>query len=86
MIDFLGLTSISKPLIGEDVANTATFATKNMINLAQPQPINNNKVDMVFNGGIHVTSSASTLGGSAKDLTNGIETSIKGMQFNYGLS
>ena len=86
VIDFLGLTSISKPLIGEDVANTATFATKNMINLAQPQPINNNKVDMVFNGGIHVTSSASTLGGSAKDLTNGIETSIKGMQFNYGLS
>lgn len=89
IIDLLKFASnsSSKPLIDTEFANSASFATKNMLNLAHAQPIhNNNKVDMVFNGGIHVTSSSNTLNGTAKDLTGGIENSVKAMQFNYGLS
>ncbi|MDW0656982.1 peptidoglycan-binding protein LysM [Mannheimia haemolytica] len=66
-------------------ANQHTFTT--MQNLAQPQNISNNqKTEVAFNGGIHINSTAGTLGGTAQDFVNGVQNRVNVMQFNTGLS
>ncbi|AHG75442.1 LysM domain protein [Mannheimia varigena USDA-ARS-USMARC-1296] len=66
-------------------ANQHTFTT--MQSLSQPQNINNNqKTEVAFNGGIHINSTAGTLGGTAQDFVNGVQNRVNVMQFNTGLS
>lgn len=80
----------NEPVGGHAVANALnanqhTFAT--MQNLSQPQNINNNqKTEVAFNGGIHINSSAGTLGGTAQDFMNETRNRVNVMQFNTGLS
>ena len=57
-----------------------------MQSFAQPQNINNNqRTEVVINGGVNVNSSASTITGTTQDAVNGLKTSMSGLQFNTGL-
>lgn len=79
----------NQPIGGYAVAtalNATQQARQTMQNLAQPQSINNNqRTEVVINGGINVHSSASTITGTTQDAANGIKTSMSGLQFNTGL-
>lgn len=66
--------------------NATQQARQTMQNLAQPQNINNNqRTEVVINGGVNVHSSASTITGTTQDAVNGLKTSMSGLQFNTGL-
>lgn len=90
-----GKSNQSKPIdwntpVGGYMVATALNATQQarqtMQNLAQPQSINNNqRTEVVINGGVNVHSSASTITGTTQDAANGIKTSMSGLQFNTGL-
>lgn len=90
-----GKSNQSKPIdwntpVGGFAVATALNATQQarqtMQNLAQPQSINNNqRTEVVINGGVNVNSSASTITGTTQDAANGIKTSMSGLQFNTGL-
>lgn len=79
----------NQPIGGYAVAtalNATQQARQTMQNLAQPQSINNNqRTEVVINGGVNVHSSASTITGTTQDAANGIKTSMSGLQFNTGL-
>ncbi|MDP0368845.1 peptidoglycan-binding protein LysM [Glaesserella parasuis] len=89
-----GKSNQSKPIdwntpVGGYMVATALNATQQarqtMQNLAQPQSINNNqRTEVVINGGVNVHSSASTITGTTQDAANGIKTSMSGLQFNTG--
>lgn len=79
----------NRPVGGFAVAtalNATQQARQTMQNLAQPQSINNNqRTEVVINGGVNVHSSASTITGTTQDAVNGLKTSMSGLQFNTGL-
>ncbi|MCT8783589.1 peptidoglycan-binding protein LysM [Glaesserella parasuis] len=83
------LIDLNQPIGGYMVAtalNATQQARQTMQNLAQPQSINNNqRTEVVINGGVNVHSSASTITGTTQDAANGIKTSMSGLQFNTGL-
>ena len=79
----------NRPVGGFAVAtalNATQTTRQTMQNLAQPQNINNNqRTEVVINGGVNVNSSASTITGTTQDAVNGLNTSMSGLQFNTGL-
>ncbi|MGV7078494.1 peptidoglycan-binding protein LysM [Testudinibacter sp. P80/BLE/0925] len=59
----------------------------NMLNVAQPHNINNNqRTEVVINGGVNVNSSSPTISGAAGDFVMGMSNRINQVQYNNGLN
>ncbi|MFY1028180.1 peptidoglycan-binding protein LysM [Actinobacillus seminis] len=69
-----------------EALNKSLMARQNIQNFAQPHNINNNqRTEVVINGGVNVNSGSSTIAGTAQDAVTGIKTSLTALQFNTGL-
>lgn len=80
---------LNQPIGGYAVANAvqSTETTRNtMMSYAQPQNITNNqRTEVVINGGVNVQSSASTIAGTTADAALGIQQRFNVFAYNNGV-